>query len=122
MESLSEQLDKQPIDFTDTVIKGTGKNTIMKNALELIKNMYPDTQPYPEDLPDVIDLPTDDAPPSRPVPSLEFLQERPVNDNDAVVSPPGAPPRRAVKRKFDDQQEVGPALKRVLTYDDQFIA
>ena len=31
----------------------------------------------------------------------------------------GAPARRSLKRKFDDQQEAGPSHKRVLTYDDQ---
>ena len=111
---------ENPIDFEDALLKSERRsNPRMKNALDLIANMYPDTQPYPEDLPESDDVPTDDAPPLRPLPNLEFLQERPVDGDDAIVAPPGAPARRSLKRKFDDQQEAGPSHKRVLTYDDQ---
>ena len=91
----------------------------MKNALELIKNMYPDTQPYPEYLPDDLTFPLDNPTPARPVPRLDYIQERPANSDDAIVAAPGAPACRSLKRIRDDLEEAGPSLKRTLSYDDQ---
>ena len=89
----------------------------INNALSDIKDLYPDSQPMPEDLEELHNGPDPNIAPPRPVPSLEFLNQGTVHDPNGIISAPGAPPRGAVKRRVDNGD--GPPAKRQLVYDDQ---
>ena len=113
------QVKKQDFDdqFPEFAPNRRREGNVMSNALDVLKDMYPDTQPMPEDLEGLYYGPDSDVIPTRPLPSVEFLNKGSVNDPNDIISPPGAPPRGAVKRKI--AQGDSPAAKRVLTYDDQ---